>query len=186
MLKTNQEWISEVVDGEADANAVSAMASDTSTHEQWQRYHLIGDAMRGELPEKIDLDLTASIAAAIDLEPTVIAPKASPAIELPEQKSNVVPFFKQFGQYAIAASVALVAILSVYQTPSEDESPLPVLNTRPLVGSVSPVSYQTGAAQEQNNENLIEQRRRVNTYIQDHMLQQRLNPSVVNQPADKQ
>ncbi|NKF50946.1 anti-sigma factor [Shewanella sp. WXL01] len=196
MLKTNQEWISEVVDGEADEQAIAALASDPDTHEQWQRYHMIGDAMRGELPEKIDLDLTANIFAAIEQEPTIVAPQASapeqPSVEQVAAKpSNVVSLFKQFGQYAIAASVALVAIIGVqnYQTPADAESPLPVLNTRPLVGSVSPVSLQTGPVQsaaEQQNENMMEQRRRVNAYIQDHMLQQRLNPSVVNSAQDKQ
>ncbi|MEZ8186427.1 sigma-E factor negative regulatory protein [Shewanella sp. 5S214] len=185
MLKSSQEWVSAAVDGEADDKTLAQLSADVDSHDEWQRYHMIGDAMRGELPATIDLDLFASITAAIELEPTIIAPQAK-STEVDQQRttaSNVVPFFKQFGQYAIAATVAMVAIVGVqnYNQSNDAESPLPVLMTRPLVGSVSPVSYQTGAAQNQqsySNEQVIEQRRRINAYIQDHMLQQRLNPGV--------
>ncbi|MEO3682676.1 anti sigma-E factor RseA C-terminal domain-containing protein [Shewanella vesiculosa] len=185
MLKSSQEWVSAAVDGEVDDKTLAQLSADVDSHDEWQRYHMIGDAMRGELPATIDLDLFASITAAIELEPTIIAPQAK-STEVDQQRttaSNVVPFFKQFGQYAIAATVAMVAIVGVqnYNQSNDAESPLPVLMTRPLVGSVSPVSYQTGAAQNQqsySNEQLIEQRRRINAYIQDHMLQQRLNPGV--------
>ncbi|MGI2169023.1 sigma-E factor negative regulatory protein [Shewanella sp. MF05960] len=190
MLKSSQEWVSAAVDGETDENSLAQLSADVDSHAQWQRYHMIGDTMRGELPATIDLDLSASIMAAIELEPTIIAPKAQlkasteQVASSPAKTSNVVPFFKQFGQYAIAATVAMVAIVGVqsFNQTNDAESPLPVLTTRPLVGTVSPVSYQTGAVQSQqnySNDQVIEQRRRINAYIQDHMLQQRLNPGVV-------
>ena len=190
MLKSSQEWVSAAVDGEADESTLAQLSADVDSHAQWQRYHIIGDTMRGELPATIDLDLSASIMAAIELEPTIMAPKVQlkesteQVASSPARASNVVPFFKQFGQYAIAATVAMVAIVGVqsYNQSNDAESPLPVLTTRPLVGTVSPVSYQTGAVQSQqnySNDQMIEQRRRINAYIQDHMLQQRLNPGVV-------
>ena len=95
------------------------------------------------------------------------------------------PLFKQFGQYAIAATVAMFAIVGVQnfnQTADDAASPSPVLVTRPLVGSASPVSLQTGPVQQNQsytNDQMNEQRRRINTYIQDHMLQQRLNTGAV-------
>ncbi|KPZ68972.1 MULTISPECIES: sigma-E factor negative regulatory protein [unclassified Shewanella] len=193
MLKSGQEWVSSAVDGEVDAKTLAELSADESSHKQWQNYHMIGDAMRGELPQTIDLDLTASIAAAIELEPAIIAPQTDTVsqhdekvTEVETKKDNVVPFFKQFGQYAIAATVAMVAIVGVqnYGQDQNADSPLPVLNTRPLIGTASPVSLQTGAVQSQsavNNDNVVEQRRRINSYIQDHMLQQRLNSGVVVQ-----
>ncbi|UJF21456.1 sigma-E factor negative regulatory protein [Shewanella sp. OMA3-2] len=191
MVKSSQEWVSAAVDGEVDEQALAQLASDVDSHQEWQRYHMIGDAMRGELPVAIDLDITASIAAAIALEPTIMAPKAKksePDVVVTSSKpSNVVSLFKQFGQYAIAASVALVAIVGVQSYDQDPESPLPVFNTRPLVGTMSPVSLQTGPVVNQqgySNEQVLEQRRRVNAYIQDHMLQQRLNPSVEAQKAN--
>ncbi|WP_434952677.1 sigma-E factor negative regulatory protein [Shewanella sp. HL-SH4] len=191
MVKSSQEWVSAAVDGEVDDKTLAQLASDVESHQEWQRYHMIGDTMRGELPAAIDLDITASIAAAIALEPTIMAPKASQseqgAVVTANKPSNVVSLFKQFGQYAIAASVALVAIVGVQSYNQDPESPLPVFNTRPLVGTMSPVSLQTGPVANQqgySNEQVLEQRRRVNAYIQDHMLQQRLNPSVEAQKAN--
>lgn len=189
MDKLGQEWVSAAVDGETDAQTLAELAGDTASHDKWRNYHLIGDAMRGELPSAIPLDLSASIAAAIDKEPTIVAPvtstPAAVANEPQHRGGRVIPMFKQFGQYAIAATVAMVAIVGVQnynQTPESQDPASPVLITRPLVGSASPVSLQTGPVQQPQgytNEQLIEQRRRINSYIQDHMLQQRLNAGVV-------
>ncbi|BCV35755.1 MULTISPECIES: sigma-E factor negative regulatory protein [Shewanella] len=192
MDKLGQEWVSAAVDGETDAQTLAELAGDTASHDKWRNYHLIGDAMRGELPSAIPLDLSASIAAAIDKEPAIVAPVTSTQVpeDVEPQRQlasggRVIPMFKQFGQYAIAATVAMVAIVGVQnynQTPESQDPASPVLITRPLVGSASPVSLQTGPVQQPQgytNEQLIEQRRRINSYIQDHMLQQRLNAGVV-------
>lgn len=188
MDKLGQEWVSAAVDGEVDEQTLAELAADKDSHEQWRDYHMIGDAMRGELPKAMNLDLSANIAAAIENEPTIIAPVKREAPDDVQVKttglSNVIPMFKQFGQYAIAASVALVAVVGVQNYSQEsavDASPLPVLNTRPLVGSVTPVSLQTGPVQQNQsftNDQVMEQRQRINAYIQDHMLQQRLNNGV--------
>jgi sigma-E factor negative regulatory protein RseA len=200
MIKSGQEWVSAAVDGEVDAQTLAELSADNNSHDKWQRYHLIGDAMRGELPAALSLDLSASIMAAIELEPahkqittsaaandlTIQAQDAQKTVQTVNapKSNNVVPLFKQLGQYAIAASVALVAVVGVqnYNQEQDAQAPMSVLSTRPLVGTVSPVSLQTGAvpnSQGVTSEQLIEQRRRVNAYIQDHMLQQRLNPGVV-------
>jgi sigma-E factor negative regulatory protein RseA len=200
MIKSGQEWVSAAVDGEVDAQTLAELSADNNSHDKWQSYHLIGDAIRGELPAELNLDLSASIMAAIELEPAhkqittsaasndlavqgQDAQKAVQAVNA-QKSNNVVPLFKQLGQYAIAASVALVAVIGVqnYNQEQDAQAPMSVLTTRPLVGTVSPVSLQTGAmpnSQGASNEQLIEQRHRVNAYIQDHMLQQRLNPGVV-------
>ncbi len=188
MDKLGHEWVSAAVDGESDEQALADLAADVGSHQQWRDYHMIGDAMRGELHKSINLDLSASIADAIDREPTILTP-----VQYSDNKksdhavsgfTNVTSMFKQFGQYAIAASVALVAVVGVQnynQQSGIDATPLPVLNTRPLVGSVTPVSLQTGLVQRsQNFTNIqvMEQRQRINAYIQDHMLQQRLNSGI--------
>lgn len=194
MDKLGQEWVSAAVDGETDAQTMAELVADTHSHNKWHNYHMIGDAMRGELPQTIVLDLSASIAAAIELEPAIVAPQVTaPEVDYPVTtqvavnagNSRVVPLFKQFGQYAIAATVAMFAIVGVQnynQTADDEASPSPVLITRPLVGSASPVSLQTGPVQQNQgytNDQMNEQRRRINTYIQDHMLQQRLNTGAV-------
>lgn len=185
MEKTGQEWVSASVDGETDRQTLAELAADTDSHAKWQRYHLMGDAMRDELPQAMPLDLSARIAAALEDEPTILAPKVER--EAPTQapsRAVVVPFMRQLGQYGIAAAVALMAVVGVqnYQS-TQDDAPLPVLNTRPLVGTATPVSLQTGPVVNQNqgnaNDQLLEQRRRINAYLQDHMLQQRLNTGAV-------
>lgn len=193
MDKLGQEWVSAAVDGETDLQTMAELAADTHSHNKWRNYHVIGDAMRGELPQTMALDLSASIAAAIELEPAIVSPQVSaPEVTAAPQQvavnagqSRVVPLFKQFGQYAIAATVAMFAIVGVQnfnQTADDAASPSPVLVTRPLMGSASPVSLQTGPVQQNQsytNDQMNEQRRRINTYIQDHMLQQRLNTGAV-------
>lgn len=194
MDKLGQEWVSAAVDGETDEQTMAELSADTHSHDKWHNYHMIGDAMRGELPQTIVLDLSASISAAIELEPAIVAPKhhgskvatpVKPHIAANSEQSSVVPLFGQFGQYAIAATVALFAIVGVQnynQTADDVTLPSPVLITRPLIGSASPVSLQTGPVQQNQgytNDQVNEQRRRINTYIQDHMLQQRLNTGAV-------
>jgi sigma-E factor negative regulatory protein RseA len=201
MIKSGQEWVSAAVDGEVDTQTIAELAADKSSHGKWQNYHMIGDAMRSELPKAFDLDLSAKIAAAIELEPAILAPqtnthqaKIKPAQETGSANnvSKLVPLFKQLGQYAIAASVALVAVIGVqnYDQEQDAQAPMSVLTTRPLVGSVSPVSLQTGGQQSttqgMSNEQMVEQRRRINAYIQDHMLQQRLNPGVISADNSQQ
>ncbi|MCL1036926.1 anti-sigma factor [Shewanella submarina] len=186
MDKLGQEWVSAAVDGEVEGQAMADLAADKGSHDKWRNYHMMGDAMRGELPDTINLDLSARIAQAIDDEPAIVAPniQVTAKAEVDKPRGNVVPLFKQFGQYAIAASVALVAVIGVqnYQQQGPDQEPMSVLSTRPLVGTASPVSLQTGPVQQvqsgNSNEQVYEQRRRLNTYIQDHMLQQRLNSGV--------
>lgn len=210
MDKFEKEWVSSFVDGALDEQAINQLASDIESQKQWQRYHLIGDALRDDLPEMIPLDLSANIAAALESEPELIATVVKPSQdEMSASKANnaisiaskISPMFKQFGQYAIAASVAVFAVIGVqnYQEQSEIENnSLPVVNTVPFVGSASPVSLQTEPAssalsQQEYNNKINEQRRRINAYIQDHMLQQRLNTGAQAQqdnnqvaPKDKQ
>ncbi|WP_372869674.1 sigma-E factor negative regulatory protein [Shewanella sp.] len=185
MEKIGQEWVSASVDGETDRQTLAELAADTDSRAQWQRYHLIGDAMRGDIPESLHLDLSSRIAAALEAEPVILAPQTTQTNSgAQQQKALVVPFMRQLGQYGIAAAVALMAVVGVQQYQGAEETdPLPVLNTRPLMGAATPVSLQTGPVVNQSqgagNEQLLEQRRRINAYLQDHMLQQRLNSGVV-------
>ncbi|WP_133406150.1 sigma-E factor negative regulatory protein [Parashewanella tropica] len=186
MDKLDQEWLSAAVDGDIDEQAIKSLANDSHAQDKWRNYHLIGDAIRDELPEAMPLDLTANIASALESEPELLAPQAvvteAPVKEALVASSKVTPLFKQVGQYAIAASVAVMAVIGVqnYQQAEQESHPLPVLNTMPIMGSPSPVSLQaTPSSQtvspQEYNEQIQEQRRRINAYLQDHLLQQRLN-----------
>lgn len=190
----NKEQISALMDGDlSDAEVLNELEMDSDLQDTWGRYHLIGDAMRGDLPVNLQLDLSDSIMAALEDEPTILAPKPvetapvlQPAVAPAKTDSNVVPLFRrvgqQLGQYAIAASVAAAVIFGVQQYQGQDGVPAnPVLNTIPIGGSAAPVSVhypqQDGARARQQGlteQQMQEQRERINAFLRDHQLQQRL------------
>ena len=190
----NKEQISALMDGDlSDAEVLNELEMDSDLQDTWGRYHLIGDAMRGDLPVNLQLDLSDSIMAALEDEPTILAPKPvetapvqQPVIAPVKTDSNVVPLFRrvgqQLGQYAIAASVAAAVIFGVQQYQGQDGVPAnPVLNTIPIGGSAAPVSVhypqQDGARARQQGlteQQMQEQRERINAFLRDHQLQQRL------------
>ncbi|HDX8435225.1 TPA: transcriptional regulator [Aeromonas dhakensis] len=189
----NKEQLSALMDGDlSDVEVLNELGTDPALQETWSRYHLIGDAMRGDLPVNLQLDLSDSIMAALEDEPTILAPKpveSKPAAPQPGSAKTVtiVPFLRragqQVGQYAIAASVAAAVIFGVQQYQGQDGVPTnPVLNTIPVGGSASPVSVhypQDGnrATQRQqglSEQQMQEQRERINAFLRDHQLQQRL------------
>ena len=190
----NKEQISALMDGDlSDAEVLHELEMDSDLQDTWGRYHLIGDAMRGDLPVNLQLDLSDSIMAALEDEPTILAPKPvetapvlQPAVAPVKTDSNVVPLFRrvgqQLGQYAIAASVAAAVIFGVQQYQGQDGVPAnPVLNTIPIGGRAAPVSVhypqQDGARARQQGlteQQMQEQRERINAFLRDHQLQQRL------------
>ncbi|WED77601.1 RseA family anti-sigma factor [Aeromonas allosaccharophila] len=190
----NKEQISALMDGDLiDAEVLNELEMDSDLQDTWGRYHLIGDAMRGDLPVNLQLDLSDSIMAALEDEPTILAPKPveaapvlQPVVAPVKSDSNVVPLFRrvgqQLGQYAIAASVAAAVIFGVQQYQGQDGVPAnPVLNTIPIGGSAAPVSVhypqQDGARARQQGlteQQMQEQRERINAFLRDHQLQQRL------------
>ncbi len=185
----NKEQLSALMDGDlSDVEVLNELGTDPALQETWSRYHLIGDAMRGDLPVNLQLDLSDSIMLALEDEPVILAPKpAQPAAPEVKTAGKVVPlvrrFGQQMGQYAIAASVAAAVIFGVQQYQGKDGVPTnPVLNTIPVGGSAAPVSVhypqegnrasvrQQGLSEQQ----MQEQRERINAFLRDHQLQQRL------------
>ena len=185
----NNERISVLMDSEADeAGWLQAAVRENEDQAIWSRYHLIGDALRNELPAQLDFDLTARIAQALQDEPTVLAPKPS-RFSLGVLTPSVVSLLRTTGQFAIAASVAAVTILGVqhYQgSPSPELGPHPVLNTVPLGGMAAPVSvnYQTKRPSlvhtpqpepAMSEVQMQAERERIAAFLRDHQLQQRLH-----------
>lgn len=185
----NKEQLSALMDGDlSEIEVLNELGTDPALQDTWSRYHLIGDAMRGDLPVNLQLDLSDSIMLALEDEPAILAPKpAQPAAPQVQPAGKVIPFVRRFGQqvgqYAIAASVAAAVIFGVQQYHGKDGVPTsPVLNTIPLGGSAAPVSVhypqdgsRTGVRQQGLSEQQMqEQRERINAFLRDHQLQQRL------------
>lgn len=73
------ENISALMDGELVGHelhqAMLRIKDTEQARESWTTYHLIGDAMRGEAV--LAIDVSQRITAALDQEPTVLAPRLS-------------------------------------------------------------------------------------------------------------
>jgi sigma-E factor negative regulatory protein RseA len=93
--------LSSLMDGELQAHeaerAIRGCCGNEELKRKWQDYHVIGDAMRGEYPCRGAS--TARILAALEREPTVLAPRR----RLTQHAGRVA--------FAAAASVATVAVV---------------------------------------------------------------------------
>ncbi|WP_158770845.1 sigma-E factor negative regulatory protein [Paraglaciecola sp. L1A13] len=166
------ENLSALVDGELhDEQLLDAIKSDAELADKWQSYHLIRDGLRKEMAPQINFDIAANVAAALESEPAILAPKKSwrdlPLI------GSVVPFAKQGGQMAVAASVAVAMIIGVQQfNQPEVEQPF---NSAPALlgiqGGLSPVSLEQTRTLPRADAS--EQRRVINAYLNDHKQQLR-------------
>ncbi len=108
MSEKRKESVSALVDGELTGDSQSTIDDLLKTpalKANWARYHLISDSLKGNLPEAADSGLAARISASIQAEPTVLAPQAA-------SKNR---FYKPLAGFAIAASVAAMAILGIQQ-----------------------------------------------------------------------
>lgn len=186
-MTQQQEKLSAFMDGEIEGNEIiDAIKHDEALQAKWQRYHVIRGAMRKEASVAPQLDITASVAAALENEPAIVAPKPSRWRSIPVLGS-VVPFAKQSGQFAVAASVAVAVILGVQQfnqpAPSE---PFETFSTRPQ-GDLSPVSLEQTRALPRNDMNeMLETKRKINALIADHEQQIRLKQAEEASDSDKQ
>jgi sigma-E factor negative regulatory protein RseA len=187
------ENLSALVDGENSQfdlqgnDLITAMKNDKQLVQKWHSYHVIRYGMRKELPPQMQFDIAAKVALALESEPAILAPKKNWR-DIP-MLGSVVPFVRQGGQFAIAASVAVAMIIGVQQF-NHNEAEQPFNSAAPILGipgGLSPVSFEQTHTVPQND--IVEQRRRINAYIADHQQQMRLKsvelnstPNLVEQP----
>ncbi|MCC2604755.1 sigma-E factor negative regulatory protein [Planctobacterium marinum] len=176
MTQSKIENLSALVDGEqTDSKLLDELASDAELASRWQSYHLIKDGLRGELPDSLNLNIADAVAEAIENEPAIVAPNLKTQ---KDKKSpvwgNVVPLFRQGGQFAIAASVAVAVILGYQQfNQTSQDSDLNIAPVKAISGipsGMSPVSLSQDRAVPKAN--VAEQRRKLNALLADH--QQRM------------
>jgi sigma-E factor negative regulatory protein RseA len=107
MTEAIREQISALLDGEISARELSASVEQLhrqdELRETWGRYHLIGDAIRGESLSRARPSIADRVREQIALEPAILAPRAQPG-----HPSWVRPL----AGAALAASVAVMAIFS--------------------------------------------------------------------------
>ena len=174
-MKANNEQLSNLIDNENfDNEYLDSLIHDKEQQSVFSRYQLIGDVMRNE--SAINIDITDQVMANIFQQPTLatvtpITAHPTNTIEPHKTENNVVSFIKRFGQYAIAASVAGVVVMTSFITsqPTVEQNGIEVLNTVPFGGGASPVSLQ--ASQQQSKEALQKRHERLEALLKDHQLQ---------------
>jgi len=130
------EMLSMLIDGECDADEAATILREVGQSDrrqtQWHRYHLIGDALRQSLPDRVDASLSARVAMALEVEPAYLLPGHSPdhSSVTPEQQIPVAQSNKtrarehtrfRFGAaagFAMAASLSAIAVFNLGQTDS--------------------------------------------------------------------
>jgi sigma-E factor negative regulatory protein RseA len=113
-VEQSGERISSLVDDEFDDtldadSSLDYLVENKDAVHCWERYHLISDALKRNLPRFIDNQLASRVMAELENEPTVLAPSRT---------SSTIG--KQVAGLAIAASVATVAVLGVQFMYKED------------------------------------------------------------------
>lgn len=118
MNEQQNEKLSALMDGELDELNLNQIARDESAKATWHRYHLISDVLHQRQLLPVNLDLSAKISEMIKNEPAILAPvtKTTPH------------YLKPAAGFAVAASVAALAILGVqlYQSDVAGPSQVPV------------------------------------------------------------
>jgi len=202
MSESKFEAISSLVDNyhapdQKSEQIIDEMLKDEHLSSTWQSYHLIGDVIRDEIPNTLQLDLSAQIASAIAEEPTVLAPVTTNDNLDNSLKAKVIQLFKPVGQLAIAASAAGLMIIGVQQNTADTNeiiTPSQIVQTKPLGGFANPVSfnYQQNTNYQQSTKSQqqavitqrIEQQRRFQALLSDH--QQQIKLSAVQKINAKQ
>ncbi len=127
-----KDQLSALIDGEFEIESSEhifmSIKSGGELKEAWQYYHLIGDAIRGNVHMRYDF--SARVMQALEAEPTVLAVNNGADSEHTKLTSKI-PLFKSTKVWSIAASVAAVMFvgLMVIQQQfgaSEDLSPVDI------------------------------------------------------------
>lgn len=118
--KLMNEKISQLVDEELGQDLRQSAIDEIIENDQacmsWKRYHLIGNVIRDEV-STIGRDLSGQIEKQLENKPTVLAPLT---IKSPKSAPNF-DVWKSAGMFAIAASLVLVAVITLNPLGTSDQ-----------------------------------------------------------------
>jgi sigma-E factor negative regulatory protein RseA len=130
-----KESLSALMDGQADELEVRRVLKEVSENDElrdtWRRHQLAAAAMRRELPEQV-VDYSSAIHAALENEEALGGPSAFSHVAKP------------LGRFAVAASVAVIALVGVQQYNKPAGTPG---NTPATIASVDNVQVDFSAPQ---------------------------------------
>lgn len=114
MMEKNADKVSLLVDGELDECdmpcVIRAMKGEEEARTRWENYHLIRDALSGNLPGRMPTNLAARVSRALEHEPVFISPR--PAISPAQPHRNPSRTNATVG-FALAASLSAIAVFGV-------------------------------------------------------------------------
>jgi sigma-E factor negative regulatory protein RseA len=156
-MQIKQETLSSVMDGatgSVDGATLGAIAADAEARATWARYHLIGDVMRDGLIEVAPPEFSDRLRLGIADEPTVLAPQ-TPAR----------PLLRPVAGFAIAASVAALAVVGIKQlTPEQETTPAIVASAPAMPGDARRAAAEAQTVVDPRADSLHSQRR-LNSYL---------------------
>lgn len=173
---------------DVDAKELDDVLNDEQSAQTWHRYSVARAALKNELGASVDLDISQRVSAAIESEGSnVIKPGFG---QSKSQHKAASKWFQPLAKVAVAASVAVVAVMTVqvYQQPvgADGASAEPALLTNPI-GGREPVSLNHVEPMSQVSDQ--QRRRQVQSYLIDHqqqlMLQQKESDDKEEQELNK-
>lgn len=179
-----KEALSAYMDGhDVSGEFTDTLCNDADLQQKWAHYHAICSIMRNE-EVILGSDFSNKLATLLEDEHIEPVPmKKERGLTLKRWSMPII-------QTGIAASVCLVAVLSVNYFNSNNEvaqAEQPVLQTMPFSNSIEAVSYNSPAKDQPTESQLEQQQRRINALLQNHELQRRsANNQVGLNEAEKQ
>lgn len=181
MSEQKREQLSAFVDDELTHEAsstINTLLEENDARETWARYHLIGDSLRGHLPERIE-DIADKVSRAIASQPTTLAP---PKISPNRQSLSLM---KPAMGFAIAASVAAVAIFNVQQAKQIPETGQAVIAQASVIADAPSLAPPQLVTQQNEHPEVYQYQRpdhRMSRYLVNHS-EYRANTGVGGMPA---
>ncbi len=113
---TTSEKISSLLDDEQtlDQDLMESLSTNSDARAKWVRYSLVSDVLNDRDHHTVESTWFSELSAKLENEPTILAPRVSRTF-----KHKVM---KQAAGFAVAATVAMVAIINVQQTNVEDNN----------------------------------------------------------------
>ena len=185
MTEKNREQISKLIDDEISTSEreglLKQLKQSSELSETWARYHLIGDAIRGEQVQPDVFEISKRVSARIASEPAIIAAPQKNRRTPQEEKEGNVHWMKPAIGFALAASVAGAAIMVMpdFSTNPVDSQPIQVATNSPtfmpepdklelVTASSEPRNYSPTSGTRWKNLSQPKVESKLNRYLVDH------------------
>lgn len=103
------EKISALMDNEVDSQQASStielLRDNEQARKRWARYNLVSDTLRNNLPDRVDVSFSQRVSQLLENEPVILAPR----------RSQMPTYLRHAAGFAVAATVAVVAVLVAQQ-----------------------------------------------------------------------